>query len=110
MAQTHTGNCFCGEVELEVTGEPKVMGYCHCSSCRSAGPVSPSGSGTWQALTGHSLNQQQSIHSIFLSEVSFECIGPQLFGVTFARSRTSGNPIGDRLFNFGGQRLTAFFF
>jgi hypothetical protein len=76
MAQTHTANCFCGEVELEVTGEP----------------------------------QQQSIHSIFLSEVSFECIGPQLFGVTFARSRTSGNPIGDRLFNFGGQRLTAFFF
>ena len=39
MAQTHTGNCFCGEVELEVTGEPKLMGYCHCSSCRSAGPV-----------------------------------------------------------------------
>ena len=26
MAQTHTGNCFCGEVELEVTGEPKAQG------------------------------------------------------------------------------------
>ena len=41
MAQTHTGNCFCGELELEVTGEPKAQGdgLLHCSSCRSAGPV-----------------------------------------------------------------------
>jgi hypothetical protein len=41
MAQTHKGKCFCGEVEIEVTGEPKAMGYCHCGSCRSwsAGPV-----------------------------------------------------------------------
>ena len=35
------GACFCGAVELAVTGEPVAMGYCHCSSCRawSAGPV-----------------------------------------------------------------------
>lgn len=38
---THKGTCFCGAVEVEVTGEPLGMGYCHCSSCRSwsAGPV-----------------------------------------------------------------------
>ena len=38
---THTGNCFCGAVEVEVTGPPEGMGYCHCSSCRSwsGGPV-----------------------------------------------------------------------
>jgi len=38
---THTGKCFCGAVEVEVTGEPEGMGYCHCESCRSwsAGPV-----------------------------------------------------------------------
>jgi len=38
---THKGQCFCGAVTLEVTGEPAAMGYCHCSSCRewSAGPV-----------------------------------------------------------------------
>ncbi|MBI2717475.1 MAG: GFA family protein [Rhizobiales bacterium] len=37
----HKGKCFCGAVELEVTGDPLGMGYCHCSSCRSwsAGPV-----------------------------------------------------------------------
>jgi hypothetical protein len=35
------GSCFCGAVELAVTGAPVAMGYCHCESCRqwSAGPV-----------------------------------------------------------------------
>jgi hypothetical protein len=32
---SHLGSCFCGAVELEVTGSPVAMGYCHCSSCRS---------------------------------------------------------------------------
>lgn len=38
---SHIGKCFCGAVEIEVTGKPAAMGYCHCSSCRSwsAGPV-----------------------------------------------------------------------
>jgi hypothetical protein len=37
----HTGSCFCGAIEVEVTGEPEGMGYCHCRSCRSwsGGPV-----------------------------------------------------------------------
>ena len=37
----HTGSCFCGAVEVEVTGTPEGMGYCHCRSCRSwsGGPV-----------------------------------------------------------------------
>lgn len=39
--RTYKGSCFCGAVELEVTGGPVAMGYCHCESCRhwSAGPV-----------------------------------------------------------------------
>jgi hypothetical protein len=38
---THKGECFCGAVQLEVSGEPEAMGYCHCRSCLSwsAGPV-----------------------------------------------------------------------
>ena len=38
---THKGACFCGSVQIEVTGQPEAMGYCHCRSCRSwsAGPV-----------------------------------------------------------------------
>jgi hypothetical protein len=41
MSETTNGRCFCGAVEVAVSGQPKVMGYCHCSSCRSwsAGPV-----------------------------------------------------------------------
>jgi hypothetical protein len=37
----YKGRCFCGAVELSVTGKPAAMGYCHCSSCRqwSAAPV-----------------------------------------------------------------------
>ena len=41
MADKYRGSCFCGAVEIEVTGAPAAMGYCHCRSCRhwSAGPV-----------------------------------------------------------------------
>lgn len=39
--KTYTGACFCGAVQLAVTGDPVAMGYCHCDSCRkwSAGPI-----------------------------------------------------------------------
>ncbi|MEZ6030911.1 MAG: GFA family protein [Hyphomonadaceae bacterium] len=38
---SYKGECFCGEVKIEVAGEPEGMGYCHCQSCRSwsGGPV-----------------------------------------------------------------------
>jgi len=28
MTDKHTGTCFCGAVEVEVTGAPEAMGYC----------------------------------------------------------------------------------
>lgn len=38
----YTGHCFCGEVEFTLSGDPEVMAYCHCDSCRqwSSSPVS----------------------------------------------------------------------
>jgi hypothetical protein len=41
MSGSYQGACFCGAVEIRVTGEPNAMGYCHCRSCRSwsGGPV-----------------------------------------------------------------------
>jgi hypothetical protein len=41
MSKVIKGQCFCGAVQLEVSGDPAAMGYCHCESCRqwSAGPV-----------------------------------------------------------------------
>jgi len=40
MAEYH-GECFCGAIRLDLSGEPEAMGYCHCRSCRSwaGGPV-----------------------------------------------------------------------
>jgi hypothetical protein len=39
--ESYSGTCFCGAVEVTVTGAPAGMGYCHCDSCRtwSASPV-----------------------------------------------------------------------
>ena len=41
MTNRYEGSCFCGEVQLTVTGEPVAAGYCHCASCRNwaAAPV-----------------------------------------------------------------------
>ena len=41
MSGSYSGACFCGAVQIEATGSPNAMGYCHCRSCRSwsAGPV-----------------------------------------------------------------------
>jgi hypothetical protein len=41
MSGTLKGTCFCGAVEIAMTGAPLQMGYCHCQSCRtySGGPV-----------------------------------------------------------------------
>ena len=41
MADSYKGSCFCGAVEFDVTGEPAVMGYCHCGDCATwaAAPV-----------------------------------------------------------------------
>jgi hypothetical protein len=37
----YDGRCFCGAVEVRVSGKPEAMGFCHCTSCRqwSAAPV-----------------------------------------------------------------------
>ena len=39
--KTFKGQCYCGAVTIEVTGDPEGAGYCHRAACRSwsAGPV-----------------------------------------------------------------------
>ena len=41
MSDTHKGSCFCGAVEIEISGAPAVAGYCHCDDCTiwAAAPV-----------------------------------------------------------------------
>jgi hypothetical protein len=33
--ETYKAACFCGSVELEVSGTPLFVGFCHCESCRT---------------------------------------------------------------------------
>ncbi len=33
MSEVHNGSCFCGAVTFTVSGEPNIMGYCHCTDC-----------------------------------------------------------------------------
>jgi hypothetical protein len=35
----HQGQCFCGAVTIEASGDPEGMGYCHCASCRGADKI-----------------------------------------------------------------------
>jgi hypothetical protein len=30
------GSCLCGKVRYEIRGEPLIMYYCHCGTCRKA--------------------------------------------------------------------------
>ncbi len=34
MAETITGQCYCGAVSLAADGPPEVVSYCHCDDCR----------------------------------------------------------------------------
>ena len=38
---TYKASCFCGSVEIETSGAPTMMGYCHCKDCASwsASPI-----------------------------------------------------------------------
>jgi len=38
---SYRAGCFCGAVEVEVTGKPMFSGYCHCDDCQawSAAPI-----------------------------------------------------------------------
>jgi predicted GNAT family acetyltransferase len=40
-AASYKAGCFCGAVEVEVTGKPVFAGYCHCKDCQawSAAPI-----------------------------------------------------------------------
>ena len=30
----HTGQCLCGEIKYEITGDPVAAGVCHCTNCQ----------------------------------------------------------------------------
>jgi hypothetical protein len=46
--KTHKGSCFCGAVEVTVTGSPEGMGFCHCTSCRTWGAAPVNAFSLWK--------------------------------------------------------------
>jgi hypothetical protein len=34
MATTRTASCSCGQLTIEVEGEPRAVGVCHCLACQ----------------------------------------------------------------------------
>jgi hypothetical protein len=49
VAGSYKGACFCGAVQVEASGEPDVMAYCHCRSCRSWSGSPVYAATIWQA-------------------------------------------------------------
>ncbi len=33
------GSCLCGDVKLEITGNPRSLSYCHCDRCRKSSGI-----------------------------------------------------------------------
>jgi len=49
MAETHSGSCYCGAVEIEMSGPPLDMGYCHCANCRKYSGAPLTAFSLWKA-------------------------------------------------------------
>ena len=48
---SYRGSCFCKTVEIEATGQPTVMAYCHCESCRTWLGAPMHGATLWPAAS-----------------------------------------------------------
>ncbi len=66
----YRGECFCGAVALEASGEPEGMGYCHCQSCRtwSGGPVNAFS--LWKPAAVRVTRGEENLASFQKTEVS----------------------------------------
>jgi hypothetical protein len=91
--KVYNGSCFCGAVEVTVTGVPAGMGYCHCASCRewSAGPV--------HAFT---LWKPEQVYAAVLREFPFEPGVHIHYGETVLRIRDGAPKLKDLPKELGG--------
>src|SRR3989442_14358691 len=70
MAERHTGRCYCGAVEVEATGEPLDMGYCHCNECRRYCTAPVSIFTLWKPETAKINQHAQFLGKFHASELS----------------------------------------
>src|SRR5947208_11844454 len=73
MAETHTGGCYCGAVEVQATGEPVEMGYCHCNECRRYSTAPVSIFTLWKPETVKISKGEQFLGRFHASELSDRC-------------------------------------
>jgi hypothetical protein len=70
VAETHTGKCYCGAVEIEANGEPLDMGYCHCGNCRRFSTAPVSIFTLWKPENVNVVKGEQSLGKFKSSEIS----------------------------------------
>ena len=58
MTKLMSGSCLCGAVTYEVTGEPMIVGHCHCVDCRKA---SGTGHGTHVGMPEPSVKMKGAV-------------------------------------------------
>ena len=71
MSATYKGSCFCGGVEIEVTGEPVGMGYCHCGDCRSWAAAPVNAFSLWKPEQVRVTKGEELINSFHKTERSY---------------------------------------
>lgn len=81
MAETFQGCCFCGSIEFEVTGEPNVMGLCHCKDCTTWMGAPVSAFSLWPRDTVRFLKGEENVGVYNKTENSYRkfcktCGGP----------------------------------
>ena len=69
------GKCFCGAVEIEVAGEPKVMGFCHCTSCRSWGAAPVNAFSLWDPQAETVTKGEDKLATYNKTKASFRASG-----------------------------------
>ena len=70
MTMTYKGACFCGAVQIQVTGEPEAMGYCHCRSCRSWSAAPVNAFSLWKPQAVRVVEGRENLATFKKSEMS----------------------------------------
>ena len=90
MAETHKGSCYCGAVEIEATGAPVDMGYCHCGACRKYTGMPVNAFTLWKADNVRVTKGKESLGKFKSSEMSERCYCAKCGGNVFVDHATLG--------------------
>lgn len=70
MSSNHSGSCYCGAVQVEATGDPIDMGYCHCEGCRKYSGAPLAAFTLWKADQVKVVKGAESLGKFQSSEIS----------------------------------------